>query len=131
MFKTSLPGMGDILKQNPDLMQQFTKAAVNSMGAQEPGFANLMGDVLNVGGPGQQMPSQPQSSRRGPQQPQSSRKEMSGPPDIDSILTNMDRNKSQTSAVSVDMGAGLSDSEIENIRNIDTSDGKRSMTLDL
>ena len=101
------------------------------MGAQEPGFANLMGDVLNVGGPGQQMPSQPQSSRRGPQQPQSSRKEMSGPPDIDSILTNMDRNKSQTSAVSVDMGAGLSDSEIENIRNIDTSDGKRSMTLDL
>ena len=131
MFKTSLPGMGDILKQNPDLMQQFTKAAVNSMGAQEPGFANLMGDVLNVGGPGQQMPPQQQPSRRGPPQPQSSRKEMSGPPDIDSILTDMGRNKSQASAVSVDMGAGLSDSEIENIRNIDTSDGKRSMTLDL
>ena len=130
MFKTSLPGMGDILKQNPDLMQQFTKAAVNSMGAQEPGFANLMGDVLNVGGPGQQMPPQ-QPSRRGQRQPQSSRKEMSGPPDIDSILTDMGRNKSQTSPVSVDMGAGLSDSEIENIRNIDTSNGKRSMTLDL
>lgn len=130
MFKTSLPGMGDILKQNPDLMQQFTKAAVNSMGAQEPGFANLMGDVLNVGGPGQQTPQQ-QQSRRGPPQPQSTRKEMSGPPDIDSILTNMGRNKSQASPVSVDMGAGLSDSEIENIRNIDTSDGKRSMTLDL
>jgi len=125
MFKTSLPGMGDILKQNPDLMQQFTKAAVNSMGAQEPGFANLMGDVLNVGGPGQQMP------RRVPPPAQPTRKEMSGPPDIDSILTNMGRNKSQTSPVSVDMGAGLSDSEIENIRNIDTSDGKRSMTLDL
>ena len=118
------------MKQNPDLMQQFTKAAVNSMGAQEPGFANLMGDVLNVGGPGQQMPQQ-QMPRRAPPQPQSTRKEMNGPPDIDSILTDMGRNKSQASAVSVDMGAGLSDSEIENIRNIDTSDGKRSMTLDL
>ena len=125
MFKTSLPGMGDILKQNPDLMQQFTKAAVNTMGAQEPGFANLMGDVLNVGGPTQ---SQPQP-RMPP--PQSTRKQMNGPPDIDSILSDMGRNKSQASAVSVDMGAGLSDSEIENIRNIDTTDGKRSMTLDL
>ena len=88
-----------------------------------------MGDVLNVGGPGQKCLQLP--SRRGPPQPQSSRKEMSGPLDIDSILTDMGRNKSQASAVSVDMGAGLSDSEIENIRNIDTSDGKRSMTLDL
>ena len=32
MFKSSLPGMGDILKQNPDLMNQFTKATVNAMG---------------------------------------------------------------------------------------------------
>ena len=30
MFKTSLPGMDDILKQNPELMQQFAKAAVNT-----------------------------------------------------------------------------------------------------
>ena len=128
MFKTSLPGMGDILKQNPDLMQQFTKAAVNTMGAQEPGFANLMGDVLNVGTSSNSTPS-PQSSRRAPP-PQSNRKQMNGPPDIDSILSDIGRNKSSTSAFSVDMGAGLSDSEIENIRNIDTSDGKRSMTLD-
>ena len=128
MFKTSLPGMGDILKQNPDLMQQFTKAAVNTMGAQEPGFANLMGDVLNVGTSSNSTPA-PKSSRRAPP-PQSNRKQMNGQPDIDSILSDMGRNKSSTSAFSVDMGAGLSDSEIENIRNIDTSDGKRSMTLD-
>lgn len=128
MFKTSLPGMGDILKQNPDLMQQFTKAAVNTMGAQEPGFANLMGDVLNVGGPSQ--PSAP-SPRMSAPPPQPTRKQMSGPPDIDSILSDMGRNKSGGNAVSLDMGNGLSDSEIENIRNIDTSDGKRTMTLDL
>ena len=30
LFKTSLPGMDDILKQNPELMQQFAKAAVNT-----------------------------------------------------------------------------------------------------
>ena len=126
MFKTSLPGMGDILKQNPDLMQQFTKAAVNTMGAQEPGFANLMGDVLNVGGP-----SQSQHQSRMPP-PQPTRKQMNGPPDIDSILTDMGRNNnSRTQPVSIDMGTGLSDSEIENIRNIDSSDGKRTMTLDL
>jgi hypothetical protein len=118
--------MGDILKQNPDLMQQFTKAAVNTMGAQEPGFANLMGDVLNVGGP-----SQSQHQSRMPP-PQPTRKQMNGPPDIDSILTDMGRNNnSRTQPVSIDMGTGLSDSEIENIRNIDSSDGKRTMTLDL
>ena len=31
MFKSQLPGMGDIMRQNPELMQQFTNAAVNSM----------------------------------------------------------------------------------------------------
>lgn len=32
MFKTSIPGMDDIMKQNPDLMKQFAKAAVSSIG---------------------------------------------------------------------------------------------------
>ena len=31
MFKNSIPGMDDIMKQNPELMQQFTQAAVNQM----------------------------------------------------------------------------------------------------
>lgn len=31
MFKSSLPGMGDILKQNPNLMKQFASAAMNTM----------------------------------------------------------------------------------------------------
>ena len=30
LFKTSLPGVGDIMKQNPDLMNQFAKAAAGS-----------------------------------------------------------------------------------------------------
>ena len=32
MFKSSLPGMEDVMRQNPDLMKQFASAAANSMG---------------------------------------------------------------------------------------------------
>ena len=32
LFKSSIPGMDDIMKQNPDLMKQFAKAAVGSIG---------------------------------------------------------------------------------------------------
>ena len=31
MFKSAMPGMDDIMRQNPDLMQQFTQAAANTM----------------------------------------------------------------------------------------------------
>ena len=46
MFKSSMPGMDDIMRQNPELMQQFTKAAVNTMGESNPGFGNFMGDMM-------------------------------------------------------------------------------------
>lgn len=47
MFKSSMPGMDDILRQNPELMQQFTQAAVNQMGQDKPGFGNFMNDIMN------------------------------------------------------------------------------------
>ena len=31
MFKSSMPGMDDIMRQNPDLMNQFTQTAANSV----------------------------------------------------------------------------------------------------
>jgi hypothetical protein len=46
MFKSSLPGMDDIMRQNPDLMQQFTSAAVNSMQNSNPGFSGFMGNFM-------------------------------------------------------------------------------------
>lgn len=46
MFKTSMPGMDDIMKQNPELMQQFTQAAVNTMGDGNPGFGGFMNDII-------------------------------------------------------------------------------------
>jgi hypothetical protein len=62
MFKSAMPGMDDIMRQNPELMQQFTAAAVNSMSQNRPGFGNFMGDLM---GPGPQGQGQGQS--QGPQ----------------------------------------------------------------
>jgi hypothetical protein len=47
MFKSSMPGMDDILRQNPDLMRQFQSAAVNSMGQSSPGFSGFMNGIMN------------------------------------------------------------------------------------
>jgi len=62
MFKSALPGMDDIMRQNPELMQQFTQAAVssmsnNTMGGSAPsgrgsGFGNFMNDIIGGGGGG-------------------------------------------------------------------------------
>jgi hypothetical protein len=64
MFKSALPGMDDIMRQNPELMQQFTQAAVSSMsnnmgggggpagggGGRGSGFGNFMNDIIGGGG---------------------------------------------------------------------------------
>ena len=140
MFKTSLPGMGDILKQNPDLMQQFTKAAVNTMGASEPGFANLMGDVfsnsdrpspMNSASAPQRQPAPP--SRPPPNNTQSSnRRTMRGPPNIDDILNDISNNNKNTSPVDINLETAFSDSDMETVRNIEIGkNNKRGLNLDL
>jgi hypothetical protein len=52
MFKSAMPGMDDIMRQNPELAQQFTQAAVNSMGQQNPGFGGFMSNFMPGGGSG-------------------------------------------------------------------------------
>ncbi len=47
MFKSAMPGMDDIMKQNPELMQQFTQAAVNQMGESSPGLGGFMNSMMN------------------------------------------------------------------------------------
>jgi len=47
MFKSAMPGMDDIMRQNPELMQQFTQAAVNQMGQENPGFGGFMNNMMN------------------------------------------------------------------------------------
>jgi hypothetical protein len=62
MFKSAMPGMDDIMRQNPELMQQFTQAAVGSMSNQNPGFGNFMSNIMG----GSTMP--PRGSPPGPPQ---------------------------------------------------------------
>ena len=45
MFKSALPGMDDIMRQNPDLAQHFSKAAAASMGSTHPGLSSFIGSV--------------------------------------------------------------------------------------
>jgi hypothetical protein len=54
MFKSAMPGMDDILRQNPDLMRSFQNAAVNSMAQSSPGFGGFMSNMMN---PEPQVPS--------------------------------------------------------------------------
>ena len=63
MFKSAMPGMDDILRQNPDLMKQFQTAAVNSMGQSSPGFSGFMNSVSgNQSGPPAPMATQDPSA---------------------------------------------------------------------
>jgi len=114
MFKSSLPGMGDIMKQNPDLMKQFAQATASSMGGSQPGFSNFMGDIL--GGRGGQNQNQTQQPR----------KEMDGPPNINDILNNMNSNK-----VDIDMNSNYSESDIETSKSNVMGRNKRTINLDI
>ena len=71
MFKSAMPGMDDVLRQNPDLAQQFQKAAMDSMGTTNPGFT---GFVNNMTGQPQQ------SSAHAPPPPQATQGPNAVPP---------------------------------------------------
>jgi hypothetical protein len=115
MFKSSLPGMGDIMKQNPDLARQFAQATASSMGNSQPGFSNFMGGLFGGGGGG-----------GGQQGPPMQRKEMDGPPNINDILNNMNPNK-----VDIDLNSNYSESDMESTRNININRNKKSVNLDI
>jgi hypothetical protein len=69
MFKTAVPGMDDIMRQNPDLMKQFSQAAVNSMGQSNPGFTGFMNDVAGPApqrAPQRAPPSRPSAPPKDP-----------------------------------------------------------------
>ena len=107
MFKSSIPGMDDILKQNPELMKEFTAAAANTMQDQNTGLGNFMADIMREK---QQQPPPSHNFTRPDNEneinvmgedinkPQRSnkRREMSGPKDINDILSNLKTVKSQS-----------------------------------
>lgn len=103
MFKSSIPGMDDVLRQNPELMEQFAKAAVGTMNAPKPGppppnplnqmfggggnplgglMGGLMGGIMGGGG-------RSQSVSGGGRPVSPARSDMSGPDGLDDLITAM------------------------------------------
>lgn len=79
MFKSSLPQMGDILKQNPNLMKQFASATANTMassGNDKTGMSNMFANMFSTS------PPIPQNSH--------TTNSMKGPSNLDTLLNNLD-----------------------------------------
>ena len=114
MFKSAIPGMDDIMRQNPDLMNQFTKAAVNSMENTNPGLSGFMNEFRS-----KPMREEMRVPPREEMRPQ--REEMRGPENINSILSGLnkkiDLSNQNESTISIE--------EIDNLTNIPTSRRKR------
>ena len=101
MFKNSMPGMQNILKENPELMRQFQSAAVNSMNNQTQqnttqssggsgglgGFGNFM-NTFGGGGSRNSHPSQFETPSRN--QSTSPTREMKPPMGVDDTINELD-----------------------------------------
>jgi hypothetical protein len=102
MFKSSLPGLDQVLKQNPDLMKQFASATANTMAQSGNDTTGLSGLFSNMF---QQGPPPPTSSNNGMNgagmgaakpsngavpPPSMARPQMRGPSNIDNYLKNLE-----------------------------------------
>lgn len=140
MFKSSsLPGLDQVLRQNPDLMRQVANATLHSMSAppapsapQASGgiagmFASMMGAASSA--PPQQPP------------PPQSRPVMKGPGDIDQILRDLQAKKHTGAGAGdrVDIVSTVTESEISDVHDDGVSIGvgsvrkrqpRRTLTLD-
>ena len=119
MFKSALPGMDDIMRQNPELMQQFTQAAVSSMSnnmggggggggqgsGRGSGFGNFMNDIIGGngggggggGGNGREPP--PYVQQRPPPAPIATKGPMAPPPPMrPGAMNNSNTNNSNNNA---------------------------------
>lgn len=97
MFKSSLPGMDQVLKSNPDLMKQFASATANTMSQQNKGgpfeglssmFSGLFGGL--GGGSLGNAPSPPPPNHPSMMQGHSVRPQMKGPANMDEILRELE-----------------------------------------
>lgn len=115
MFKSSIPGMDDIMRQNPELMQKFTQAAMSTMGASNPGFAGFMNSAMSSNS---SIPSKQQSKRPDPPRNEytsDKRPDMKGPSDLNDILSGL---KSKTINLNEpdDVGSTVSLSELKEMK---------------
>ena len=132
MFKSALPGMDDIMKQNPDLMNHFTKAAINSMETKSPGLSNFMNDFgMSHGKDTNEIHSRPSNFEPSPPPPEPPRQrvekpmrqEMKGPANIDNILSSL--GGSSIKNVTLDKDSTISMEDIDNLSLASGSSNKR------
>ena len=133
MFKSALPGMDDIMRQNPDLMNHFTKAAISSMETKTPGLGNFMNDfgmshsreTNDIRSRPEQFSSQQSEPVRQTQQkpPPPMRQEMRGPNNIDSLLSTLGGNESKN--VTLDKDSTISIEDVDNLSLSSSASNKR------
>ena len=96
LLKSSMPGMEQVMKQNPDLMKQFASATVNSMAQNNPsqmssGFGGILSGLFGGGGGGLGsifgMGGGGGSGNLKPSQ------QMKGPSNVDDILHEIDESR--------------------------------------
>jgi hypothetical protein len=109
MFKSAMPGVDDILRQNPDLMRSFQSAAVNSMAGSNPGFSGFMNGLMNP------EPQAPQG--RGPPPPMATQGPNAVPPPRDRAGNNIPRPD-----ISMARSSGLTNDGISIKENFGISD---------
>ncbi len=121
MFKSALPGMDDIMRQNPDLMNHFTKAAVNSMENSTPGLSNFMNDFgMSHGNDTNEIRSRTQSVPK--PEPDTSynskmRNDMKGPGNIDNLLSSLGKSNTSTTNINVDESSTISIEDLDHLQN--------------
>lgn len=134
MFKTQMPGLDQVLKQNPELMRQFAAATANTMqqntAQSNPLMSGISGMFSNMFSSPQGAAAQPSPQQRAP---------MKGPTNVDDILKELDR---QNMNERVEMMSTVTQSELSEMFADDSSinnllmnkkgrGGKKGLNLDI
>ena len=134
MFKSSLPGLDQVMKQNPELMKQFTQATMNTMSQNQQaasasgntnsgssgGFdiGNILGSLFGGGGSSAAASGlRPEPSMAAQQQP-GQRPQMRGPRNVDDILKELgtqQSNDNDNDNDRVEVMSTISESEISEL----------------
>jgi hypothetical protein len=127
MFKSAMPGMDDILRQNPDLMRQFQSAAANSMSQTSPGFSGFMNGLMNP-------TNSPTYDMGGPPPPMATQGPNSIPPPITRPGNNVSRPSYPTESNSMSAALGFGDTRPDMRGPSDISDllsGLKTKTINI
>ncbi len=108
MFKSSMPGLDDIMRQNPELMQKFTQAAMSSV---SPGFSGFMNTVQPPRQDYSRPEPRPEVREVRTEREAKTRPEMKGPSDINDILNGL-----KPKTVQMDEGSTVSIGELNEMK---------------